>query len=110
MIFKADKGLVDRVDNVIWEGVSIRSQLEYFVCSDKDVLIEMLDNEFDEEFEVFAGEVIKYAENTEVDLSENVIEFINYVISKKHMTKAQALTLVLDTVEVFLINAKRMTS
>ncbi|OMH27108.1 hypothetical protein BGP75_22570 [Motiliproteus sp. MSK22-1] len=110
MIFKADKALVDRIDNVIWEGFSIRSELESFVCDDKDVLIDMLESVFDEEFEIFAGEVIQYAENTEVDLSENVNEFINYVLSKKYMTKEQALTLILDTVEVFLINAKRMTS
>ncbi|NNG01874.1 MAG: hypothetical protein HKM93_20980 [Desulfobacteraceae bacterium] len=108
MRYKADRELILKIDDKIWDDMSIRSELESLITNDTDMFYEILNRQFDEEFDIFGGQIIEYKENIEVDLDDQVQQFINHVISIREMTQEQALTLILDVVETFILNGKRM--
>ncbi len=105
----AERSLVKEIDDKIWHDLTIRTQLESFISIDADTefFFEMLEDEFDEEFETYGGQTIQYDEIEEVFLKEGADKFIKFVMSKREMTKDQALTLILDVIKIYLINGKR---
>ena len=62
MIFEADKKLVSAIDEIIWKKFSIRTELEYFISEESDFFYEMIKDQFDEEFDYFGGQIIKYSQ------------------------------------------------
>lgn len=110
MKFRADRQFIEKIDEPICGELSIRAQLQEFLSEDLELFTQMLDSELDEEFEFYGAKTIDYSESADIELDENVAPLIEYVISQKAMTEDQALTLILDVIEVYLINGHRMCS
>lgn len=108
MKYRADKKLVEKIDTPIWGALTVRIKLHEFLEKDTEILYDLINSEFDDEFDLYGKKVIEYAESVDVELDEAVSTLIEYVQSKTDMERQQALTLILDIIEVFLINGKRM--
>jgi len=108
MKFLASKKYVEKIDEPIWKEMSIRSELVGFIQKDEALLLDMLERVLDDEFELFYGEIMSFTAESEIELIPEVEKYIEFILSKRGLTESQALTLILDIVETFIINGKRM--